>query len=213
MTTNLSRRSIARGAVWAVPAVTVASAAPALAASCTPRTVATTSAAEWTSTQLGCSSPTGDPEAHTVRYTVTNTGPQALPAGVEIDVVITITVLQGEEAQVQIEQKSDALDATITNDSTNDDSAGTTTLVATVKVVTASEIAVSSSATLTVLATYGFSTTTNDVAASESVTAQSPQTITNEATCLTTVATVSITGSSDGTSYTSPASGPIACNP
>lgn len=205
MTSEISRRNIAKGAAWALPALAVAEAAPAMAASCTPKSVATTSAAKWSSSQIGCTSDNGDPEYHTVQYTLTNEGPDALPVGLELDIEVTITVLTGEEAQVEVQQSSSAVNATVSNVST-DNGDGTTTLVATVKVLTASAIAVNDSATVTILATYGVATAEGDVAAEEKVTAESPQVITDSTSCTTTTATVTVSGASNGTSYTSPAS-------
>lgn len=206
MATEIRRRSLAKGAAWGIPAVVVASAAPAFAASCTPKTVTTSSAVKWSSTQIGCTSPNGgDPELHTVQYTLTNEGPDAVPAGVELDVKVTISVLQGEDAQVSIQQTSGSISGTVTNQTT-DNGDGTVTLVATVKIVTTAALAVNESASVTVLATYGVVSTDGATEAQETVTADSPQTITDAATCLTTIATVTVSGSSDGTSYTSPAS-------
>lgn len=201
MTQQVTRRSIAKGAAWTLPAVAVASAAPAMAASCTPTTVTSTSAFSWVSTQTAFTSDNGDPEYHTVLYTFTNSGPDALPAGFAFTITLTMGVLEGEEATAEVADTSSNASAVVQNSSTNDDDAGTTTNVATVTVTPTAVIPVNGTFTVSVKATYGAQS--GDKAVDESVTVKSPQSTTNEATCVTTVASLSVSGASDGTSYTS----------
>lgn len=202
---TISRRSVAKGALWSVPAVTVATAAPAMAASCTPTATAASASATWLSHQTGYTSINGgDPELHSVQYTFTNNGPDPIPAGISMKAKITIVVLQGEDSEVKVQQTSGNVSANATNDLTNDDDAGTTTDVATVTMKTTATIPVNGTFVVDVLATYGAVNTAGDVAATEEVTVETPQVVTDESTCVTTTATVDITGGSDGTSYTSP---------
>lgn len=76
-TAGVSRRSIARGAAWAVPSVALAAAAPAVAASCSSEGVSETA------TMQDSASVTQGPGAAqwTITITLTNAGATAVPAG------------------------------------------------------------------------------------------------------------------------------------
>lgn len=199
--TQISRRTVARGVAWSAPVLAVGGPAPAFAASCTPTTTNTTSQVAWTSTQTDFSySSDGDPEYHTVEYTFTNNGTDPIPAASDVfQIHATITVWQGEEAALKVTSSDGGVTTTVSNTNSSNDDDGTTTDTAVVNVTTSAAIAVGGTFKVTVLATYGALSTAVD----ESVTVTSPVQSYDPTTCATVNAAITVSGASDGTSYTS----------
>lgn len=83
--------------MWSVPVLAVAASAPAVAASCTPRTVSKSVVLQWVSTHLdfsgadGTNGPEGS-DIRQLRYTFTNKGPDDIPAQVKATLSYTATL-------------------------------------------------------------------------------------------------------------------------
>lgn len=85
MTTEISRRGVARGAAWSVPAIAVGAAAPAVAASCNPATNIVNRAVSLTVVDSG-----NVVQNHNEAVTYTNSGSTNLPSGSVLTGVVTL---------------------------------------------------------------------------------------------------------------------------
>lgn len=199
MSLEVSRRSVARATLWSVPAVVVASAAPAVAASCVPSTVMATTVVQFASTKtLFDTTPDGKTQLHTVQYTFTNNGPDEISANVELVIKVTVVTDIGQVNSLSLDSTSDNVSATVANSSSDDAATNKTTNVGTVTVTTAQPIAKDGTFVVTVLAKIGYE---RESAVQEEVTIASPQSVTDAETCTTTTLEASTDGVADGSSY------------
>lgn len=195
---SVRRRSLVKGSVWAIPAVAVAQAAPAIAASCVPRSESKATAVHWTSTQTSFTG--SDVETHVVAYTFDNAGPDALPAGAEARVHLSYDTLDDPDTdQTSVAITSGAVSGRVIVADPVDNGDGTFHREFDVVVTVDQPIGAKDSFTFDVTAMYGAIT----APPTESIATNSPYTYTTVDGCVTTTTVISIDGASDGTSYQS----------
>lgn len=197
-TSQVRRRSLVKGGAWAVPAIAVAQAAPAVAASCVPRSESKATTVNWTSTQTSFTG--SDVETHVVAYRFDNAGPDALPAGAEVRVRLTYDTLDDPAIdKTTVSITSGQVSGRVVAAEPVDNGDGTYHMEFDVIVTVDQPISANESFTFDVTATYGALM----APPAESTATNSPFTYTTVDGCVTTTTVISIEGASDGTSYQS----------
>lgn len=195
---HIPRRTLVHGAAWAVPAVAVGTAAPALAVSCPPPGDDTATAVAWTSTQVELDY-SADPWVRHVQYVFTNNGPVAIPSGgsVKIDISYNLYSDGTSHTDVQVDGGDVTAEVAAAAPVNNNDEDNTVAYAYTITVTATQDIAVDSTFTLTVLAAFPIP----NGPVSEKVTAGAPAASTDSNGCPMAATALEVTGSSDGTSY------------
>lgn len=186
---NMNRRSLVKGAAWVAPVAVVASAAPAVAASCTPVDDLKASTVKWTSTQP--SYVQGDTEIHYVDYVFTNSGAVVLPEGAVFRIRVSYDVLTGVDSATEANVTSGSASVQVLQSGPTDNGDGSAHYDYDITVTTTAELAANEAISLTVTATYG----ALNSAVSESVSADSPMVSYDAATCTKTTTTIDFSGS------------------
>lgn len=197
-TPQVRRRSLVKGGAWAVPAIAVAQAAPAIAGSCVPRSDSKATTVHWVSTQTSFTG--ADLETHVVAYTFDNAGPDALPAGAEVRVHLTYDTLDDPATdKTTVSITSGQVSGRVVAAEPVDNGDGSYHMEFDAIVTVDQSIGPNESFTFDVTATYGALM----APPAESTATNSPFTYTTVDGCVTTTTVISIEGASDGTSYQS----------